>query len=108
MPDVYKQLAQAVGTGAAFTLLSPSVGETIIIREIVVVNTGGSAVSFTLYNDDDGIVYDTTTQVTPIKTVGPNDFYENKTHWTLNNANGSIGFNAPAAMTITMWGVVRT
>jgi hypothetical protein len=108
VPNTYKMLGQAVGTGSAASVYSPSSGETGIITSITVVNDTGGALSFALYLDDDGTTYTSATQVLHTVDIPSANTYERRCQWPMNNAAGNLAFDGPAGLTITVWGVVKT
>ncbi len=108
MANTYKQLAQAVGTGAAASVFSPAASQTVIVREIRVVNTSASSKTFKLYNHDAGTTYNNTTQIVPNTSLPGDTMFVDKCHICMNVDAGSIGFDGPAELTISLWGLVIT
>jgi len=103
-----QQLAQAQGTGLTASVFSPASGQTVLIREIRIVNTTAGSLNFDLYHDDNGTTYDATTAIYPTTTLVANAMLVDKTHIYMNDSTGNIGFNAPAGLTITLYGAVFT
>jgi hypothetical protein len=108
MANTYKQLAQMQGTGSAASAYSPDSGQTAIITDITVANTTAGALSFSLYNDDDGTTYTAATQILGTTSVPANSTYEKRCRICMNNAAGNLAINAPAGLTLTAWGVLIT
>ena len=105
-----KVLAQARPSGtSAVSLYSPT--ELTELDSIIVVNTTGTAATFTLYLDNDGTTYDADSMVYPTTTLAAtNGFFE----WvfadgegvTMNNSSGNFAIKqgTGSALNYTLFG----
>lgn len=107
MADLFTPLVQAVGTGAVATIYTPAVGESVIIKCIRIVNTSGSASDVTLYHDIDGSTYNAASMIMGTFSLAGLATFTDVTAIIANSA-GSIGMNAAATTTVTLYGDVVT
>lgn len=104
------QLAQAVATTTATSILSPKFNEEIEITEIVITNTSGQNRWLSVFHDKDGTTYDNTTALIHEETINssspPEEFP--REHIFMNGA-GNIAIQAQANTTInvTIYGLIR-
>ncbi len=107
MADAFGPLAQTAGTGSAATVYTPGSGETVIIRCIRIVNTDAASANFVLYHDIDGSTYNAGSTIIPTTSLAGNGTFTDVSAICADE-NGSIGFNGPSTMTITLYGDVIT
>jgi len=110
MSSTNKQLGQAVATTTATSIYSPASGVEAVIKQITVCNTTNSIVKLSLYRDDDGTTYDTTTTVkydqdVPAKSTELWDVY-----YCMNDSTGNFAIEAGASssLTVTLDGIEFT
>jgi len=107
MSSTNKQLGQAVATTTATSIYSPAASTETVIKQITVCNTSNSIVKLSLFKDDDGTTYDTTTAVkyeqdVPAKSTELWDVY-----FCMNNSAGNFAIEAGASgsLTVTLDGI---
>lgn len=71
---IRKQLAQAVGTTSAVSVVSGIAGKIIVVQQVVINNGSGGAVTARLFLDNDGTTYDATTALLYDKSIAANDY----------------------------------
>ena len=106
-----QELGQArESTTNAVSVYSPSASETGIIKSIVLCNNTGSAITFSIFKDNDGTTYDQTTAHFYDAPLGANSTIMIDTYWPMNNSSGNLAYSTSAgsSLTITVYGAVIT
>lgn len=87
-----KQIGQAnpATGGAAVSLYSPASGTTAIIKGLFITNVTTTEVTVSIYVDDDGTTYDSTTAIILNMNLPAGQFVDISTFIAMNNANGNI------------------
>lgn len=108
--EIYRILAQSrpSGTGAT-TSYTKSTKSISTIAGIVVCNTTGSAVNYSIYICKNGTTYDQTTAIAYATPMNPNDSLFVELPFTLDTTNGSIGVQSSTgnALNFTIIGKLR-
>jgi hypothetical protein len=105
-----KLLAQQKCTTSAVSMLSPAVKENIEIESIVLSNTGSSKRRVTMYHDETGTTYDSTTTILPGVLVPGNVMDPRKVKIYMNNPSGNLAIKQDAGddINISVYGLSKT
>ena len=110
MSTINKQLGQGVASTTATSIYSPAADTETVIKQITICNTTNNIVTLSLYRDDDGTTYDTTTAIkyqvdVPAKATEQWDVY-----YCMNNSAGNIAIEAGAtnSLCVTLDGIEFT
>jgi hypothetical protein len=106
-----KQLGQSrENSTSAVSVYSPGVGETAIIKSLVLCNQSGSAATFRVFLDDDGSTYDENTALYWDAPLPANSTLQIETYLPMNNNAGNLAYRSSVAnaITITAGGAVIT
>jgi len=110
MSTINKQLGQAVATTTATSIYSPAAAGDTVIKQITVCNTTTNIVTLSLYRDDNGTTYDTTTAVKYQQDIGAKTTELWDVYYCMNDSNGNFAIEAGASnsLTVTLDGQVFT
>ena len=97
-----KQLGQAVATTTATSIYSPGASVETVIKQITVCNTTNNIVTLSLYRDDNGTTYDTTTAVKHLQDVPAKGTELWDVYYCMNNSSGNFAIEAGASNSITV------
>lgn len=106
-----QQLGQARESSTnAVSVYSPSIGETTVIKSIVLCNNTTSSVTFRIFMDNTGSTYNQSTAQFYDAPLGANSTIMIDTYWPMNNENGNLAYRSSVAeaLTITVFGTVIT
>ena len=110
MSTTNKQLGQAVATTSAASIYSPAASTETVIKQITVCNTSNNIVKLSLFRDDDGTTYDTTTAVKYEQDIQAKSTEMWDVYYCMNNSAGNFAIEAGASssLTITLDGIEFT
>lgn len=99
MPIQEKVLGQTNPTAAtgAVSIYSPAASTTAIIKSVVITNVTASGATWSLYLDDAGTAYGTTTSLYDRLTIGGNSTHLINTYWPMNNSAGNLAVETGTA-----------
>ncbi len=107
-----KQLGQVRNTlgGTAESAYSPAAATTAIIKSIVVCEQSGNADSFSIYLDDDGVVYTEVTALFKDVAIAANETIILNVYWPMDLAAGNLAVEAATTdrVTFTIFGLEIT
>lgn len=108
--DVFRILAQTrpSGTGATTAYTKPA-DKPVTIHGIVVCNTTGSVVNYSVYVCKNGNTYDQTTALSYAAPIAPNESQCLEIAFTLDTASGTVGVQTSSAnaLNFTIIGKLR-
>ena len=103
-----EQLAQAVATTTATSILSPDDNEEIEITEIELCNHANQNRWLRLFHDKNGTTYDSTTSLRPEKDINSNDVERWSTSIFMDGTgNFAIEGEVNTDLTVTLYGYKR-
>ena len=110
MASTNKMLGQAVATTSPVSIYNPGASTESVIKQITVCNTSTNIVTVSIYRDDDGTTYDTTTAVNYQQSVPAKSTVHFDVYYCMNDSSGNIAIEAGASssLTITLDGIEFT
>ena len=102
MSAVNKQLGQAVATTTATSIYSPGSGVEAVIKQITACNTSQSSVTLSIYRDDNGTTYDTTTAVKYLQAIPARSTEKWDVYYCMNDSTGNLAIEAGASDSISV------
>jgi hypothetical protein len=111
MAHTLQQLAQSrPGNTNAASVYSPSSGQEILIKSIIISNTTASSAKFRIFHDDDGSTYDETTSLYWDIEVPPNTSANIEMNIMMNVDAGNLAIrtDTASALTFSLYGSIIT
>lgn len=110
MSTTNKHLGQAVATTTATSIYSPAASTETVIKQITICNTTSNTVTLSLYRDDNGTTYDTTTAVKYQQPIQAKKTELWDVYYCMNDSDGNFAIEAGASnsLTVTLDGIEFT
>ena len=107
MSTINQMLGQGVATTNPVSIYSPGSGDEVVIKNITCCNTTSNIVTLSLYRNNDGTTYDTTTAVKYQQSMAAKTTEQWDVYYCMNNSSGNFAIEAGASnsLTVTLDGI---